>query len=917
MYKQIYNKVFGEFSGELAKQNLISIYSSDRYSDYKSFADTAKWCCNKMKEIGLSEVEIINYKSDGVSKLGVATPPQAWDAFDARLEIILPDGKKEVIADHKTTPISIAMYSAPTKGVIETEIVDIESIKHPSEMKGKIVLSSDRGGQVADYVMKNKGAGLVLDFVSQSWIPGKRMKETDAVYWENACFIPKNKYKGFAFVISPAAGFKLRKLLKSSKIKARAFVKTRLYKGNVGTVTGIIPGIKNKEEEVLVVSHLYEIGANDNASGSGINLETARALIVLIKKGILPRPKRSIRFILPFEIFGLLSFFEAKKGKAAKIIAGLNIDMVGEDEDITGAVLNVVKSWPSNPSFVNDLVLRLIEETCKWKPCRWKENNYKMFDDDSFIAEPSIGIPTPYLLYTSDKFYHSNKDTPNNVSIVSLKRIGVVTGTYLYFLANAGVKEACWLGEEIAASAKIRVIRALQEVLSNSGDLEKEIKKIDHLIDIEERGLNDLTKLSSGNAWNKHYLRQQIQRLSFDFRQTFKSSYKNVFKNIKITQEAGLNKAVLAGMNKIIPVKSFIGMPLSWVISEQDKKNFAKLAGVLPGVSVIKIMSWINGKRTVHEIFNILRVNYDLKPEAIMRWFKLSAKYKYIKLKKNNRITRDDLINDLKNMGIKKGDVVFVHSSLGSIGIVEGGADTVVDALIESVSPQGTVIVPTLTATFLEGLYAFNPGKTPSRVGEITNALLKRPDSFRSQHPTHSIAAVGKGAQELVKGHTSSTFSKDGPYGKYVSLNAKILFIGTGIGCNTTLHAVEDWLDLPYLTTEKAVVEDVNGRDRIVKVTKCPSGCRDFYKKDSKIKKVFEKEGIIKKGKLGNAEVIIINAKDVVNATVKEIRKGRLDILLCNRPDCKFCKNGRKLLKKNKAKIMKNIDNIRKIGLCC
>ncbi|MBS7633995.1 AAC(3) family N-acetyltransferase [Candidatus Bathyarchaeota archaeon] len=49
----------------------------------------------------------------------------------------------------------------------------------------------------------------------------------------------------------------------------------------------------------------------------------------------------------------------------------------------------------------------------------------------------------------------------------------------------------------------------------------------------------------------------------------------------------------------------------------------------------------------------------------------------------------------LQQLGPKKGDIVIVHSSLSSFGFVEGGAETVIDVLLETVSEEGTVIMPT------------------------------------------------------------------------------------------------------------------------------------------------------------------------------------------------------------------------------
>ncbi|MBN1460327.1 MAG: AAC(3) family N-acetyltransferase, partial [Armatimonadetes bacterium] len=162
-------------------------------------------------------------------------------------------------------------------------------------------------------------------------------------------------------------------------------------------------------------------------------------------------------------------------------------------------------------------------------------------------------------------------------------------------------------------------------------------------------------------------------------------------------------------------------------------------------------------------------------------------------------ITRERIASDLSELGFCEGDVVFFHSSLRSLGYVDGGADTVIDAFLEVVGPEGLVIVPTLTFCFLRhgGDEGFDVRSTASRVGAITDRLWQRESAYRSCHPTHSIAAIGRRAEELVQGHQhTSTFGKDGPYGRYVQWGAKILFLGVDNRRNTTLHAIEDWLDL-------------------------------------------------------------------------------------------------------------------------
>jgi len=261
-------------------------------------------------------------------------------------------------------------------------------------------------------------------------------------------------------------------------------------------------------------------------------------------------------------------------------------------------------------------------------------------------------------------------------------------------------------------------------------------------------------------------------------------------------------------------------------------------------------------------------------------------------------VTREKIVEDLKGLGIEVGDVVFLHSSLKSLGWVEGGADAVIDAFLDAVGPEGLIAVPTLSASFHRSgadlsRHAFDPKETSSRVGRITETLRQRPNAFRSAHPTHSIAAIGKRAEELVADHEkTSTFGKDSPYRRYVDWGAKIVFLGAHMNANTTLHAIEDWLDLPYMTTEQAVVKDAEGKPRVVTVYKSPMGDRDFYRPNSKVERLLTKSGLIRRGKVGAADTFWMPSQEMVQAVVEGIYE-EPTLLLCDREGCEFCRKYR------------------------
>ena len=119
--------------------------------------------------------------------------------------------------------------------------------------------------------------------------------------------------------------------------------------------------------------------------------------------------------------------------------------------------------------------------------------------------------------------------------------------------------------------------------------------------------------------------------------------------------------------------------------------------------------------------------------------------------------TKESLLKDLANMGLTGKETIMVHSSMKSIGAVDGGADTVVDAFMEFFK-EGMFMTPTHTWAQMGAEYdTFDPATEPACVGIIPNVFRQREGVVRSLHPTHSIAAYGKNASEYIKGEETST----------------------------------------------------------------------------------------------------------------------------------------------------------------
>ncbi|MDR4885925.1 AAC(3) family N-acetyltransferase [Fredinandcohnia sp. QZ13] len=161
--------------------------------------------------------------------------------------------------------------------------------------------------------------------------------------------------------------------------------------------------------------------------------------------------------------------------------------------------------------------------------------------------------------------------------------------------------------------------------------------------------------------------------------------------------------------------------------------------------------------------------------------------------------TKQDLLDHLRKLNIDENGTLLVHSSMKSIGQVEGGADTVLDALSEYMK-NGLLVFPTHTWSYIN---AENPrfyvDESPSCVGLLTELFRKRPGVVRSWHPTHSVAALGKGAREFVEGNEKfdTPCARESSWGKLLDKKARILLIGVDLRRCTYIHGVEEWLDIP------------------------------------------------------------------------------------------------------------------------
>jgi aminoglycoside 3-N-acetyltransferase len=166
---------------------------------------------------------------------------------------------------------------------------------------------------------------------------------------------------------------------------------------------------------------------------------------------------------------------------------------------------------------------------------------------------------------------------------------------------------------------------------------------------------------------------------------------------------------------------------------------------------------------------------------------------------------RQQIAADLLNLGVRPGGVLLMHSSLRALGLslpFTDRCEIVISAFLDALGQNGTLLFPALSyASVKPETPVFDVNCTPVCVGALPEFFRTRPGTIRSLHPTHSVCGVGRRAAELLQSHAQDV-TPCGPNSPFALLpreGGQILFLGCGLQPNTSMHAIEEWVEPPYL----------------------------------------------------------------------------------------------------------------------
>ncbi len=242
-------------------------------------------------------------------------------------------------------------------------------------------------------------------------------------------------------------------------------------------------------------------------------------------------------------------------------------------------------------------------------------------------------------------------------------------------------------------------------------------------------------------------------------------------------------------------------------------------------------------------------------------------------------VTYEDLVEAWRGLGLAAGDMVMAHSSLSSFGHVEGGARTVVSALLEIITPSGTLVAPTFSK-YLQGEPQWNREHTPSLMGAISETVRTWPGALRSSHAAHPLAAIGAKAELICRRPHRAGFGTDSPFMTLIEQNSWILLMGVTYSNCTLFHLLEAEAQVPYrfLEERKAVVVIDGVRDEnggAWEFTRLPGAVNDFMILGQEL----EEMGLVHRATIGKSEQRLFRAADAYRVGSERMAQDPLYLL--------------------------------------
>lgn len=417
-------------------------------------------------------------KRVGTTQFEIAEGPSAgWDHSVGTLSLVKTGQPDQVILSKARERMALAINSYSTSGVVEAPLVDVGRGQaadfEGKDLKGAVVIGdADIGGLFRQAVVQRGALGVISTTMAR-YISD----DPDVLQWGS---IPRDaERKAFGFKASRRANETLRAALKSGPQRVKVEVVSSFAEKPERTLIHEIRGTTRPEERIVIAAHVQEPGANDNASGVATLQEMAVALTTAIKAGRIPAPARTITFLWLNEISGSRAWLQRHADKVPGVKYMFSMDMTGQDVKKTGGSF-LVERWPdpgaiwSRPwdpnsewgrgnvrketlkgDLINDLHLAVCERVAAKTGWVVKTNPYEGGSDHTVFG--TAGIPSLLNWHFTDRYYHTNLDTPDKTSPEEMRNVGVAVATTAWLMASSDEAMSLEVAELVAKAGRTRI----------------------------------------------------------------------------------------------------------------------------------------------------------------------------------------------------------------------------------------------------------------------------------------------------------------------------------------------------------------------------------------------------------------------------------------------------------------------------
>jgi hypothetical protein len=663
-----------EFSGLRAKRIVSQLTQLHRIQASPGLSAAVDLMRQAAEAAGLADIQVHRYPVDGKSYWWTWKKPWFWSPQSAELRLIAPE--EEILARFEDEPCHLGTLCAPTPpGGITAEVVDVgqgltEEGYEGQDVAGKAVLVSGAGWgyRAATKMAALHGAvGVITDSIAE--VPPARTRENaPELIPYGRVWVEDDGSSVFCFGINHWQMQRLKKLMAESTepLKVHATVETTLSEGDFPALTGVIEGASKPDEEVLFIAHICHPspGANDNASGSALILEVARAWCHLIAEGKLPRPARTIRFLWVAEWDGTIAYLHANPDWPACLQGVICCDMVGENQHLCGGPLVLERTPDTLPSYLNGLGERFLERLTSgggsyfsasaadlWK---YQVGPYGGGSDNAPFVDRTWGVPAIAFGHWPDRFYHSSHDTLEKVDPAEMEKVAWVVSQLAQVVADAGPSEAALLARETLERGLRRLSQEGNESLwalyqippedkegkphaeRMGGRIHQALDALDYQLEVEkgavasvQRLADDAPEVAALIAACQTELEDKVAQLREQLLATGES-----LAGAKARQAANLRPELSElerEADRLVPVRHWTG-PLNVLYYLPEALGWEKTAWLIEdmtrslGVFTMLGMSslWVDGKRSLLEIARrvALGTGMEVDLEVLLHYFR-------------------------------------------------------------------------------------------------------------------------------------------------------------------------------------------------------------------------------------------------------------------------------------------------------